>query len=159
ASLSELISTKPKPRERPVARSVMTDADVVVPTSENSCSRSSLVALNARLPTYSFLPMNLLLARSWAAPVSPGIVWAKFLPGEEVVCGGAAQNNQDRQSYSRGSWGRQGGSGALARRRRPLVERRPMDGEVDLGSAHLHGTRADGVLKVVIDRPARRNAL
>ncbi len=35
-----------------------------------------------------------------------------------------------------------------------------MDGDaVDLGSTHLHATRADGVLKVVIDRPARKNAL
>jgi enoyl-CoA hydratase/carnithine racemase len=31
--------------------------------------------------------------------------------------------------------------------------------DVDLGSVHLHGSRADGVLRVVIDRPARRNAL
>lgn len=30
---------------------------------------------------------------------------------------------------------------------------------VDLGSRHLHATSADGVLKVVIDRPERRNAL
>jgi enoyl-CoA hydratase/carnithine racemase len=30
---------------------------------------------------------------------------------------------------------------------------------VDLGSRHLHATRADGVLRVVIDRPERRNAL
>jgi len=30
---------------------------------------------------------------------------------------------------------------------------------VDLGSAHLRGRRADGVLRVVIDRPERRNAL
>ena len=30
---------------------------------------------------------------------------------------------------------------------------------VDLGSAHLRATRGDGVLRVVIDRPARRNAL
>jgi enoyl-CoA hydratase/carnithine racemase len=35
-----------------------------------------------------------------------------------------------------------------------------MDGDaIDLGSAHLHGSRADGVLRVVIDRPERRNAL
>jgi enoyl-CoA hydratase/carnithine racemase len=31
--------------------------------------------------------------------------------------------------------------------------------EVDLGSRHLHATRGDGVLRVVIDRPERRNAL
>ena len=30
---------------------------------------------------------------------------------------------------------------------------------IDLGSRHLHATRAAGVLRVVIDRPARRNAL
>lgn len=30
---------------------------------------------------------------------------------------------------------------------------------VELGSRHLHATRADGVLRVVIDRPERRNAL
>jgi enoyl-CoA hydratase/carnithine racemase len=30
---------------------------------------------------------------------------------------------------------------------------------IDLGSRHLHATRADGVLHVVIDRPERRNAL
>lgn len=29
---------------------------------------------------------------------------------------------------------------------------------VDLGSKHLHATREDGVLKVVLDRPERRNA-
>jgi enoyl-CoA hydratase/carnithine racemase len=31
--------------------------------------------------------------------------------------------------------------------------------DVDLGSRHLHATRADGVLRVTIDRPERRNAL
>jgi enoyl-CoA hydratase/carnithine racemase len=30
---------------------------------------------------------------------------------------------------------------------------------VDLGSTHLHGTKSNGVLKVVIDRPERRNAM
>jgi enoyl-CoA hydratase/carnithine racemase len=30
---------------------------------------------------------------------------------------------------------------------------------IDLGSRHLHATSADGVLRVVIDRPERRNAL
>lgn len=30
---------------------------------------------------------------------------------------------------------------------------------VDLGSSHLHATKGDGVLRVVIDRPERRNAL
>ena len=30
---------------------------------------------------------------------------------------------------------------------------------IDLGSRHLHATRAEGLLRVVIDRPERRNAL
>ena len=34
-----------------------------------------------------------------------------------------------------------------------------MSDVLDLGSRHLHATRADGVLRVVIDRPERRNAL
>ena len=34
-----------------------------------------------------------------------------------------------------------------------------MPDAIDLGSRHLHATRADGVLRVVINRPERRNAL
>ena len=34
-----------------------------------------------------------------------------------------------------------------------------MGAAVDLGSAHLRATRGDGVLRVTIDRPARKNAL
>src|SRR2546428_9313842 len=30
---------------------------------------------------------------------------------------------------------------------------------IDLGSRHLHASTADGVIRVVIDRPERRNAL
>src|SRR5207244_126111 len=62
ASLAELISTKPKPRERPVSRSVMTVADVHVPACENSDSRSALVVSKDRFPTKIFLPIGSLLA-------------------------------------------------------------------------------------------------
>src|SRR5436190_6576366 len=34
-----------------------------------------------------------------------------------------------------------------------------MPDAIDLGSRHLHAGAVDGVLRVVIDRPARRNAL
>src|SRR2546422_290507 len=34
-----------------------------------------------------------------------------------------------------------------------------MPDAIDLGSRHLHGSKAEGVLRVVIDRPERRNAL
>src|SRR5262249_34687665 len=57
ASAGELISTKPKPRERPVARSVMTAADSQVPTSPKRDSSSALVDEKQRLPTHSFLPI------------------------------------------------------------------------------------------------------
>jgi hypothetical protein len=39
----EAISTRPKPRERPLSRSVMTEADSQVPTSANDTSSSALV--------------------------------------------------------------------------------------------------------------------
>jgi len=35
----------------------------------------------------------------------------------------------------------------------------PSAAAIDLGSRHLHAARAEGVLRVVIDRPERRNAL
>src|SRR5262249_13074888 len=58
---------KPKPRERPVARSVMTATDVQLPTCEKSASRSAVVISKERLPTKSFLPMEStrFLATSW----------------------------------------------------------------------------------------------
>src|SRR3989442_421690 len=59
ASLAELISTKPKPRERLVSRSVTTVADSHVPTCANSDSSSALVVEKDRFPTKIFLPMAL----------------------------------------------------------------------------------------------------
>ena len=58
ASGSEPISTKPKPFERPVSRSIMTLADDTVPYCANACWRSSSRTLYERLPTYSLLPMG-----------------------------------------------------------------------------------------------------
>src|SRR5262249_44379080 len=58
ASLAELISTKPKPRERPLSRSFTTVADSTVPADANSDSRSAPVVEKARFPTNSFLPMT-----------------------------------------------------------------------------------------------------
>jgi hypothetical protein len=45
------ISTKPKPRERPVSRSSTTEADSTVPACPKSCCKSSLEVSNDRLPT------------------------------------------------------------------------------------------------------------
>src|SRR4029453_13944471 len=78
ASLAEAISTKPKPRERPVARSVTTAADSQAPICANRASRSAVVVSNERLPTKSFLPMDfstLLHHSRWPA-------WSR-LPGRE----------------------------------------------------------------------------
>src|SRR5439155_145594 len=78
ASLDELISTKPKPRERPVSRSVTTVADSHVPTCANSDSSSALVVEKDRFPTKIFLPMAL------SCPF-PGRLWFRSqLPEREV---------------------------------------------------------------------------
>src|SRR5207253_4326839 len=63
-----LISTNPKPRERPVSRSVTTVADSHVPTCANSDSSSALVVEKDRFPTKIFLPMAL------SCPL-PGRLW------------------------------------------------------------------------------------
>ena len=50
-SAFELISTNPKPRERPVSRSVMMRQLSTVPTSENSAFKSDSFVWNERFPT------------------------------------------------------------------------------------------------------------
>src|SRR5215831_17630157 len=57
ASCSVFISTKPKPLERPVSRSMITCADSTVPCASNIFDRSLSVTPYPRLPTYSFLPI------------------------------------------------------------------------------------------------------
>ena len=52
---SSLISTKPKPRERPVSRSVMTWAEVTAPTVPKRFASSSEVVEKGRLPTYRLM--------------------------------------------------------------------------------------------------------
>src|SRR5262249_18606107 len=54
------ISTKAKPRDRPVSRSDTTSADVTVPCWPNTSRRPSAVVLKGRFPTYSFLLMVIL---------------------------------------------------------------------------------------------------
>src|SRR5262249_20227018 len=61
ASWSLPISTKPKPLDRPVSRSMMTWADCTVPCGANSCSSAASVTSNVRFPTYNFLPICELL--------------------------------------------------------------------------------------------------
>src|SRR5213593_3426271 len=58
ASSSEPISTKPKPRERPVIRSLITEAISHAPAFENVSFRSSSEVSKERLPTKSFRPMS-----------------------------------------------------------------------------------------------------
>ena len=61
ASWSVLISTKPKPFDRPVSRSMMTCADSTVPKGANICSRCAvghavIEAADVQLPAHVGLP-------------------------------------------------------------------------------------------------------
>jgi hypothetical protein len=62
ASASLPISTKPKPRERPVSRSVITAADVTVPKRANASRSPSLDVEKARPPTNNLTDMTTLLS-------------------------------------------------------------------------------------------------
>src|SRR5262245_66232421 len=61
ASSGVAISTKPKPRERPVSRSVTTLADSTLPTAAKASRRRSFEVENDRPPTKSFTAMEGLL--------------------------------------------------------------------------------------------------
>jgi enoyl-CoA hydratase/carnithine racemase len=52
-----------------------------------------------------------------------------------------------------------GGAPKTLARPRPSLVSPPSMPDVDLGSRHLRATKVDGVLRVAIDRPERRNAL
>jgi len=54
ASSLVAISTKPKPRERPVSRSIMTTADSTIPYRANAVRRPSFEVENDSPPTNSF---------------------------------------------------------------------------------------------------------
>jgi hypothetical protein len=58
ASTALDISTKPKPLERPVSRSIMTFAEVTVPNCANAACNDSSRTEYARLPTYSLFPIG-----------------------------------------------------------------------------------------------------
>ena len=47
--------TNPKPRERPVVRSIMTIASVTVPCAPKTSRRSASVAEKGRFPMYNFI--------------------------------------------------------------------------------------------------------
>src|SRR5262249_22399071 len=106
ASPGELISTKPKPRERPVARSVITAADSQDPICANNASRSAEVVSKDRLPTKSFLPMDPLLssatleAGGWATQSAS----ARDSPGRLVFA--PAQGRRASRSRVLGGTGR-----------------------------------------------------
>src|SRR5262245_3371218 len=57
ASLPELISTKPKPRDWPLNLSVMTRADSTVPCAEKTSLNRPSVTENGKPPTYNLVPM------------------------------------------------------------------------------------------------------
>src|SRR5690242_270914 len=61
ASSGVAISTKAKPRDRPVSRSSITEADSTVPTAAKASRSSSLVVRNERFPTYSLVAILTIL--------------------------------------------------------------------------------------------------
>src|SRR5574341_144752 len=61
ASSGVAISTNPKPRDRPVSRSVTTLADSTLPTAAKASRRRSLEVEKDRPPTKSFTAMEGLL--------------------------------------------------------------------------------------------------
>src|SRR5437868_7176025 len=124
ASLAELISTKPKPRDRPVSRSVTTVADSHVPSSEKSVSRSALVVLNDRFPTKIFLPMA-----NAPAPAGPLVVLSRLPEREARSSEGATEGRaQTRRTGGLSSLSRPGANALsgwrlLRSRRGPRVIR------------------------------------
>jgi len=64
ASSAVAISTNPKPRERPVSRSVITIAEFTGPNRANASRSPSLAVENERPPTNSFTDMRALLSSS-----------------------------------------------------------------------------------------------
>src|SRR4029450_13579987 len=87
ASSGVAISTNPKPRERPVSRSVTTLADSTLPTAAKASRRRSLEVEKDKPPTKSFTAMEglLLTAQDYRS-----IHWAqnsrnRILPREVAV--------------------------------------------------------------------------
>jgi hypothetical protein len=62
ASSVVAISTKPKPRERPVSRSVITAAESTAPKRAKAARNPSVEVENERPPTNSFTDMTWLLS-------------------------------------------------------------------------------------------------
>src|SRR5438552_8854362 len=83
ASSVVAISTKPKPRERPVSRSVITAADITSPKRAKAPRRPSLEVENERPPTNSFTDMTLLLSSAGSIPpeyISPVCLLQRAMP-------------------------------------------------------------------------------
>src|SRR5438093_2217290 len=93
ASSGVAISTNPKPRERPVSRSVTTTADSTLPVSANSSRSRSLEVEKERPPTKSFCAMRappcfrLTLARPRTRKMHRrrGLMWDDGLPNEPAT--------------------------------------------------------------------------
>jgi hypothetical protein len=68
ASSSVDISTNPKPRERPVSRSVITRAELTIPKRANASRRLSFEVVNESPPTNNFTGMQGLLSRGALSP-------------------------------------------------------------------------------------------
>src|SRR3989442_15319604 len=95
ASSAVAISTKPKPRDRPVPGSVTTVADSTVPAAAKTSRRRSLVTENGRPPTNSLCAITCPLATSSAESARPG--WRKKRRGRGLVGSGSRLSRRVRQ--------------------------------------------------------------
>jgi hypothetical protein len=103
ASASDVISTKPKPRLRPVWRSSTTWALLTSPNGANKSSRSAFVTENERLPTYNFLP-TFKPPETWCATLTRVRLSGSKERGRTGRPTGQARRSRSRNArHSRGS--------------------------------------------------------
>jgi hypothetical protein len=147
ASASSLISAKPNPRGCPVKRSRSRVRESgCMPASENSACTSSSVALNDRLPTYSFFTLVLL-----APPMQAGA----NCEAEEAGSRPAGDHQRGRPPRLKRAPQQQEHSAATAPRSQPL---QAGAGLRAAAVAFFTKKRADGTpFGFAQDEPALRN--
>ena len=86
------ISTKPKPRDRPVSRSWMTCADSTVPNLEKAERNCSSLVVNGRLPTKIFTGFSQLSKTTPVAQTPSFVTGDSYQENESARSGGLGPN-------------------------------------------------------------------
>src|SRR5256885_13861728 len=93
------ISTKPKPRGRPVSRSVIRETFSTVPCLENRARTASSVAVKGRFPTYSLVICKVLTREiKKHRQVGPASWFVKVCEGERLAGRGVGYVRRPRQT-------------------------------------------------------------